>query len=78
MKIELSYNDLELLLTPADRQQIKEMPEPSQEQGKLMIRKWNDYFGEKVCQQEPDKIQTGIIFLKTYIKVRDTLPELFV
>ena len=78
MKVELSYNDLEALLTSKDRQQIEDMPMPSQEQGKLMIRKWNDYFGDKICEQEPDKIQTGIIYLKPYIKTRDNLPELFV
>ena len=65
MEIKLSYNDLELLMTPEDRQQIKDMPEPSLEQAKLVIERWNDFFGDRIC-------------LKPYIKARDSYPELFV
>ena len=78
METKLSYNDLEVLLTPKDRQQIKDMPQPSQEQGKLMIKKWENIFGDSTCLQTPEGIQTGLMYLKTYIKTRDTLPELFI
>lgn len=78
MDIRLNYNELQLLLTPEDRQQIKDMPQPNYKQGRMMIQMWEDYFGSNEVPKTTEQVQTGIMYLKPYIKVYETLPELFV
>jgi len=78
MITKLQYNDLKLLLTKADLQQIKDMPEPSWQQAKLMMTKWDDYFGDKIVEPEPEKVQTGIIYIKPFIKAVESYPELLI
>jgi len=78
MRTIINHNDLELFLTKEDRQQIKDMPEPSRQQAEMVIQKWNDYFGEKEVKETPEAFNTGKIWIKTYIKARDCYPELFI
>jgi hypothetical protein len=78
MKTELTYNELELLLTPKDHLQIKNMTAPSIEQGKLVIKKWTLNYGERICSKNRFNTAMGLLQLKIFIKVRETLPELFI
>lgn len=78
MDIRLNYNDLQLLLTPENKQQIKDIPQPSHEQGKLMIKMRKDYYRSKEVPKTHEDVMTGIMSLKPYIKVFVTLPELFI
>lgn len=78
MNIQLSFNDLELLLTEEDRQQIKEMPVPSLYQAKEIVRMWNNSYGKALVEKKPEVVQNGIIMIKPYIKARDSYPQLFI
>ena len=74
----LQYDDLRLLLTKEDLQQIKDMPSPSLEQARLVIKTWEDFFGANEVPQTPEKVKTGIIWIKPYLRAYEDYPELFI
>lgn len=77
--IELQYNDLKMFLTDADREQIKNFPEPSLEQAQMMKQQWETYFGTDVVSIDtPENIIQGIIWIKPFIKAFDSYPEIFI
>ena len=78
MKIKFSYNDLELLLTKEDREQIDSFPMPSLEQAKMMQKRWENFFGKALVPETPEAMQNGIIMIKPYLKVFKEYPELFI
>ena len=78
MNIELSYNDLEILLTKEDIQQIKEMPVPSLAQAKGIVKMWKNSYGDALVKKEPSIVKMGLIMIKPYIKARDSYPQLFI
>ncbi len=77
MKVVLTYNDLHLFLTEEDKKQIAEMNEPSLEQGRLLVRRWDTAYGVHQISDEPGAITRAMIWYKPYVKVRESLPELF-
>ncbi len=77
MITKLQFNDLHLLLTPEDQKQIDEMPMPTWQQGELMLKTWDDYFGDKIVPETRAGVINGMIWLKPYLKVKQSMPELF-
>jgi len=78
MTFTLDHNDLSLFLTKEDRQQIEEMPMPSYTQAELVIKQWDNCFASREVNQTPEAMQTGMIFLKPYLKAKENYPELFI
>jgi len=78
MQIKLTYNELKIFLTSEDYEQIKDMPEPSLVQAQLVIKKWKDYYDERICEEDSNLVLQGRIMLKVYLKAKGCYPELFV